>query len=131
MFTDQVSPLLLQAVEHMERLKSQNVDAPPEVYGRCLLVVLNTVLFWMMLNILKTVFVPVEGNHVPELHPEDNQLPMDNEIQQQEHQPVHHDSPVEHHQQLSENEAQYGLPQTHQDLPPGHQELSPDQHIVP
>lgn len=45
MFTDQVSPLLLQAVEHMERLKSQNVDAPPEVYGRCLLVVLNTVLF--------------------------------------------------------------------------------------
>ncbi|XP_008308284.1 nucleobindin-2a isoform X1 [Cynoglossus semilaevis] len=96
---------LQQAVEHMERLKSQNVDAPPEVY--------------------------VEGNHVPELHPEDNQLPMDNEIQQQEHQPVHHDSPVEHHQQLSENEAQYGLPQTHQDLPPGHQELSPDQHIVP
>lgn len=30
-----MTSVLLQAVEHMERLKSQKVEPPPEVHGEC------------------------------------------------------------------------------------------------
>ncbi|CAJ1049707.1 nucleobindin-2a [Xyrichtys novacula] len=89
---------LQQAVEHMERLKSQKVEPPPEVH--------------------------VEGNAVPEIHAADIELHPE-QVAQQAHQPVppaHQDIPQEHHEPQHQDLAQQGLPQTHQDLPPGHQE---------
>ncbi|XP_074472760.1 nucleobindin-2a [Sebastes fasciatus] len=96
---------LQQAVEHMERLKSQKVEPPPEVH--------------------------VEGNAIPEMHEVDLQLHPEHEAQQQAHHPAPHDpqyTPQEHHEDL----AQHGLPQTHHDLPPGHQEAAQgQQHHLP
>ncbi|XP_017295545.1 nucleobindin-2a [Kryptolebias marmoratus] len=148
---------LQQAVEHMERLKSQNVDPPPEVH--------------------------VEGNAFPEMHAFDNQQLADpgayppghqdthqehheqqqehhghqqehhvpqqeHHAQQQEHhaqQQEHHAQQQEHHAQQQEHHAQQqehhvqqnqdiphqGLPQTHQDAQPGHQEVAHGQHHLP
>ncbi|XP_070782572.1 nucleobindin-2a [Enoplosus armatus] len=99
---------LQQAVEHMERLKSQKVEPPPEVH--------------------------VEGNAIPEIHAVDNQLHPEQEAQPQGHQPAPQapqDTPQEHHEQQNQDLAQHGLPQTHQDLPPGHQEAAQGQHNLP
>ncbi|XP_040921256.1 nucleobindin-2a isoform X2 [Toxotes jaculatrix] len=100
---------LQQAVEHMERLKSQKVEPPPEVH--------------------------VEGNAIPEMHPVDNQLHPEQEAQAQGHQPAPQapqDTPQEHHEQQQQQDlAQQGLPQTHQDVPPGHQEVAQGQHNLP
>ncbi|XP_033485483.1 nucleobindin-2a [Epinephelus lanceolatus] len=103
---------LQQAVEHMERLKSQKVEPPPEVH--------------------------VEGNAIPEMHAIDDQLHHEQEAQAQgHHQPEHQVpqySPQEHHeqqQQQQQDPAQHGLPQAHQDLPPGHQEAVQELHNVP
>ncbi|KAG8001575.1 Nucleobindin-2 [Nibea albiflora] len=96
---------LQQAVEHMERLKSQKVEPPPEVH--------------------------VEGNALPEIHAFDNQQHHEQEAQPQGHEPAPHapqDTLQEHHEQPVEVLAQQGLPQTHQDLPPGHQEAAQGQH---
>ncbi|XP_010767007.1 nucleobindin-2-like [Notothenia coriiceps] len=102
---------LQQAVEHMERLKSQKIEPPPEVH--------------------------VEGNAIPEVHAVDNQLHHEPEAQQ----PGHHFEPQdhlntlqEHHeqqQQHHQNLAQQGLPQARHDLPPGHQEAAQGLHNVP
>ncbi|KAM4631130.1 nucleobindin-2a [Polymixia lowei] len=101
---------LQQAVEHMERLKTQKVEPPSEVH--------------------------VEGNAVPELHGLDNQLPPGHQDPGQEHEPVaqaHPDIPQAHHEAPIHNQdfAQYGVPQTHQDLPPGHPEVLQGQHDLP
>nr|XP_019954329.1 PREDICTED: nucleobindin-2-like [Paralichthys olivaceus] len=103
---------LQQAVEHMERLKSQKVDPPPEVH--------------------------VEGNALPEIYPVDIELHPEQEGHPQEHQPAPQDTAQEHHAQQIQDLAQEGLPQTHQDLPPGHRDLPPghqeaaqSQHNVP
>lgn len=93
---------LQQAVEHMERLKSQKVDPPAEVH--------------------------VEGHAVPEVHAVEDQLHHEPEAQQA-HQPPAHDTPQEHHE--PQHQDQQGLPQTHQDLPPGHQEAAQVQHNLP
>lgn len=95
---------LQQAVEHMERLKSQKVEPPPEVQ--------------------------VAGNAVPEMHKLDNQLHLEQEAQQQGHQAAPQ-APQEHHEQQNHVLTQHGLPQTHQDLPPGHQEAAQGQHNLP
>ncbi|KAL3065522.1 hypothetical protein OYC64_015651 [Pagothenia borchgrevinki] len=102
---------LQQAVEHMERLKSQKIEPPPEVH--------------------------VEGNAIPEVHEVDNQLHHEQEAQQPEHHfepqdpqntlPENHEQQQQHHQNL----AQQGLPQARQDLPPGHQEAAQGLHNVP
>ncbi|XP_058486307.1 nucleobindin-2a isoform X2 [Solea solea] len=102
---------LQQAVEHMERLKSQKVEPPPEDH--------------------------VEGNAIPEMHQVDDQLHFEHEAQQQQQHGLHpgylapEDTPQEHHGQQNPDLAQHGLPQTHQDLPPGHHQVSQDQHNVP
>ncbi|XP_071387990.1 nucleobindin-2a [Centroberyx affinis] len=98
---------LQQAVEHMERLKTQKVDPPPEVH--------------------------VEGNAIPELHGVDNQLPPGHHAEPQEHQPAPqapHDNTQEHHEGQNQDLAQHGLPQSHQDLPPGHPDVPQAQHDV-
>ncbi|XP_069553710.1 nucleobindin-2a isoform X1 [Brachyistius frenatus] len=99
---------LQQAVEHMERLKSQKIEPPPEVH--------------------------VEGNAIPEIHAVDNQLHDDREAHLQGHQPPPQnpqDTPQEHYEQQIQDLAQQGLPQTHQDLPPGHQEVAQGHHNLP
>ncbi|XP_037615678.1 nucleobindin-2a [Sebastes umbrosus] len=96
---------LQQAVEHMERLKSQKVEPPPEVH--------------------------VEGNAIPEMHEVDLQLHPEHEAQQQGHHLAPQDpqyTPQEHHEQ-HQDLAQHGLPQTHHDLPPGHQEAAQGQQL--
>uniref|UniRef100_UPI003AAB5993 nucleobindin-2-like isoform X2 n=1 Tax=Centroberyx gerrardi TaxID=166262 RepID=UPI003AAB5993 len=96
---------LQQAVEHMERLKTQKVDPPPEVH--------------------------VEGNAIPELHGVDNQLPPGHHAEPQEHQPAPqapHDNTQEHHEGQNQDLAQHGLPQSHQDLPPGYPDVPQAQH---
>lgn len=102
---------LQQAVEHMERLKSQKVDPPPEVH--------------------------VEGNAVPEAHEVDNQLHAQQDPQVQGHQAapqvpeVPQDTAQDHNEHHNQNLAQQGVPQTHQDLPPGHHQAAQDQHSLP
>uniref|UniRef100_A0A668AFX9 Nucleobindin 2a n=1 Tax=Myripristis murdjan TaxID=586833 RepID=A0A668AFX9_9TELE len=99
---------LQQAVEHMERLKTQKVEPPPEVH--------------------------VEGNAVPELHGVNGQLPPDHNAIPQDHDPAFQDqqhAPQEHHEGQNQDLSQQGLPQTHQDLPPGHQQVAQDQHAMP
>ncbi|CAG5856599.1 unnamed protein product [Menidia menidia] len=101
---------LQQAVEHMEKMKTQKVDAPPEVQ--------------------------VEGNAIPEVHAADDQPGLDHQppAQAQTHQdsPDHiQDSPPEHHEQLNQALPQHGLPQPHQDTPPGHQEVAQGHHDLP
>ncbi|TNN86654.1 Nucleobindin-2 [Liparis tanakae] len=99
---------LQQAVEHMEKLKTQNVEPPPDVH--------------------------VEGKAIPEVQEFDNQLHLEQEAQPQGHEPapiVQHYTPQEDHEQQHKDLAQLGLPQTHQDLPPGHQEAAPVQHNQP
>uniref|UniRef100_A0AAQ4P1J7 Nucleobindin 2a n=1 Tax=Gasterosteus aculeatus aculeatus TaxID=481459 RepID=A0AAQ4P1J7_GASAC len=96
---------LQQAVEHMEKLKSQKVEPPPEIHG----------------------------NAVPEMHEVDNQLHHEqgaHQVQEQEPEPqVQQHTPQEHHEH--QDPAQQGLPQTHQDLPPGHQDAAHDQPNLP
>uniref|UniRef100_A0A7N8YA89 Nucleobindin 2a n=1 Tax=Mastacembelus armatus TaxID=205130 RepID=A0A7N8YA89_9TELE len=79
-------------------------------------------------------FVPVEGNVVPETHPLDNQLHLEQEAQPQDHQPApqaHQDTSQEQHGQQNQDLSQQGLPQTPQHLPPAHQEPAQDLHNVP
>ncbi|XP_028257226.1 nucleobindin-2a [Parambassis ranga] len=99
---------LQQAVEHMERLRSQKVDPPPEVH--------------------------IEGNAIPEINAVDNQLHFEQDAQAPGHQPLPQDpqhTSQEHHEQQNQDLPQQGLPQTHQDLPPGHQEVAQGQHNLP
>ncbi|TWW68000.1 nucleobindin-2a [Takifugu flavidus] len=99
---------LQQAVEHMERLKSQKLEPPPEVV--------------------------VEGNALPEIHAVDNQPPMMPEEQLQGHHAAPqnpHDTPQEQLKQQNQILAQQGFPQSHQDLPPGNQEAAQGQHHLP
>lgn len=98
---------LQQAVEHMEKLKSQKVEPPPEVH--------------------------VQGNVIPETHGGDNQLHFAQDGQQQGHQAVAQNAPEtpQEHKGQNPDLAQHGLPQTHQDLPPGHQDVAQGQHNLP
>lgn len=96
---------LQQAVEHMERLKTQKVEPPPEVH--------------------------VEGNAIPEpeghanvLPPGHQDLPLDNHVIPQEH----HEAPQSHNEVPPQQE---GLPPAHNDLPPGHQAVPEPQHDLP
>ncbi|KAM9409283.1 nucleobindin-2a isoform 2-T2 [Pholidichthys leucotaenia] len=98
---------LQQAVEHMERLKSQKVDPPPEVQ--------------------------VEGNPVPETQSVDDQLHFEKEAHPQENHPVpqapqEHQQQQQHHEPQNKDLAQQGLPQTHHNIPPGHQEAAQGQN---
>ncbi|KAF7664626.1 hypothetical protein LDENG_00171400, partial [Lucifuga dentata] len=99
---------LQQAVEHMERLKSQKLEPPPEVH--------------------------VEGNAVPEMHGINTQFQPDHQAQQQEQQLAAHvpqDTAQAHEQpfeQQNQDLAQQSHSQTNQDLPPGHQEALQGQH---
>nr|XP_015808604.2 nucleobindin-2a [Nothobranchius furzeri] len=132
---------LQQAVEHMERLKSQNAAPPPEVH--------------------------IEGNPISEMHAVDNQQhiapgahqdtyqpPQDDyqglRTQEEHHAPQeehhapqeeHHAPQEEHHAPQEEHHAQQEEQhvQQHQDLPeqihhnaqPGHHEVAHDQIILP
>ncbi|XP_037102839.1 nucleobindin-2-like [Syngnathus acus] len=85
---------LQQAVDHMERLKAEKLEPPPEVH--------------------------VEGNALPEMHAVDDQQQHDRVALVQEHQPaeqVHQDAA----QDPSQHQNQQVGEQPHQDLPPGHQ----------
>uniref|UniRef100_A0AAX7TR55 EF-hand domain-containing protein n=1 Tax=Astatotilapia calliptera TaxID=8154 RepID=A0AAX7TR55_ASTCA len=94
---------LQQAVEHMERLKSQKVDPPPEVLGE-----------W---NAVPEIPAVDRHHPVPEGHDPAPQAPQD--------------IPQEHHGQENQNQAQQGLPQTHDNIPPGHQEVVQSQNQLP
>lgn len=91
---------LQQAVEHMERLKSQKIDPPPEVH--------------------------IEGNAVPvaenpvhqEGQPQEHEPAAQDVPEAAQAQLPHQDT------------ALHGVPQMNQDLPPGHQESPPDQNNV-
>uniref|UniRef100_A0A1A8G6V7 Nucleobindin 2a n=1 Tax=Nothobranchius korthausae TaxID=1143690 RepID=A0A1A8G6V7_9TELE len=118
---------LQQAVEHMERLKSQNAASPPEVH--------------------------IEGNPISEMHAVDNQQHAAPGAHQDTYQPPqddhqglraqeeHHGQQEEHHAQQEEHRAQQEghHVQQHQDLPeqihqnaqPGHHEVAHDQIILP
>ncbi|XP_077419546.1 nucleobindin-2-like [Vanacampus margaritifer] len=94
---------LQQAVDHMERLKAEKLEPPPEVH--------------------------VEGNSIPEVHAMDIQGQHDQEAPVQEHppaDPVHGDAS----QEQGQHQNQQAGEETHQDLPPGHQ-ASPqiDNHL--
>ncbi|XP_008403447.1 nucleobindin-2a [Poecilia reticulata] len=94
---------LQQAVEHMERLKSDKVEPPPEVHG----------------------------NAVPEVHAADNQLHPDQEAHPPGHQeiPQHHqDTPQEHHEQHNPDLPQQGQPQAHHDELSNQQDVAQGQH---
>uniref|UniRef100_A0A672JJM7 Nucleobindin-2-like n=1 Tax=Salarias fasciatus TaxID=181472 RepID=A0A672JJM7_SALFA len=126
---------LQQAVEHMEKLKSQKVEPPPEVHSEflCVSVALLTVLKTDSVNVNLLLFA-VQGNVVPDTHGGDNQLHFAQEGQQQQvPQAVPQnaeDTPQEHKEQ-NPDLAQHGAPQTHQDLPPGHQDAAQGQHNLP
>ncbi|KAK2853984.1 hypothetical protein Q5P01_006645 [Channa striata] len=92
---------LQQAVEHMERLKSQKVETPE---------------------------VLVEGNAIPEMHPVEAQ-PQEHQPPPQAPQDTHKEA--ENHEQQNLDQAQQGLPQEHNNLPPGHQEAAQGQENQP
>lgn len=126
--------IILQAVEHMERLKSQKVEPPPEVVGEYCRVfkkyMFQRLSTGVNLELQTSICVSVEGNALPEIHAVDNQPPMIQEVQPQEHhvEPQNpHDTPQEHLQQQNQILAQQGFPQSHQNLPPGNQEATQGQ----
>ncbi|XP_077568980.1 nucleobindin-2a [Stigmatopora nigra] len=84
---------LQQAVNHMERLRSEKVEPPPEVH--------------------------VEGNAIPNNHILDNQQQMQHnqEILAQEHQ-----QEAQAHPEASQDQNRQTVQQTNQDLPPDHHE---------
>ncbi|XP_012706149.2 nucleobindin-2a [Fundulus heteroclitus] len=95
---------LQQAVEHMERLKSDKADLPE---------------------------VHVEGNAVPEAHAADNQLPPDQPAPDHHETPHHQDTQQEPHEQQNQDLPQQGHPQEHHGEPPNQQEAAQGQHNVP
>ncbi|KAL3993030.1 caspase 6 [Sarotherodon galilaeus] len=139
---------LQQAVEHMERLKSQKVDPPPEVLGNAVPEI--PAAESQLHEAQQQGHDPApQGHHpVPEGHdpalqehhpvPEGHHpAPEGHDPALQEHHPVpegHHpapqghdsapqapqDIPQEHHGQENQDQAQQGLPQTHDNIPPGH-----------
>ncbi|XP_077451318.1 nucleobindin-2a isoform X1 [Stigmatopora argus] len=84
---------LQQAVNHMERLRSEKQEPPPEVH--------------------------VEGNAIPDNHVLDNQqqLQHDQQILAQEHQ-----QEAQPHPEASQDQNRQTVQQPNQDLPPGHHE---------
>ncbi|XP_024150545.1 nucleobindin-2a [Oryzias melastigma] len=89
---------LQQAVEHMERLKSQKVDGQPEVH--------------------------IEGNDLSHVQADDNQLHVEREAQLPGHQDqLPPGSPAEHHQQHEEHQQNSENPPQHQEVPAVHPEV--------